>query len=157
MTEGLANLLQGPRRTADALQKVKAKYWAQYSECLRITPGYQTDGGGGGGAGGAKDGAWAALADWGAEIYALEREHEETVNAVKRFLERLAHEYPEYGQRDAMLLIARYVNQTPWSLVWAALAAQGYDAKTERTVHNWHRGALDRCEALLWKETANEQ
>lgn len=153
MTESLAKLLHSPRRTADALQRAEAKYQAQYSECLRITPGYRTDGGGGGGTAGAKDGAWAALADRRAEIGALEKEHEEAVNEVRRFLRTLEVEFPEYGTRDALLLRCRYLRGRDWSMTRKMMADYGYLAKTERTLFNWHRCALDRCEALLRKET----
>lgn len=155
MTEALAGVLLGPRRAQERLDRAQRRRWAKLSEVLRITPGYRESGGGGGGAGGPKDSQLAVLADMSLQVRELRRQCEEAENTLERFLEKLEREFPDYGARDAVLLRCRYRDGRSWAETRSALASRGYWAKTERTLYNWHRGALDRGEALVMGETEN--
>lgn len=151
MTDRLSEILHKPGELRRQSNELRERCSALRCSCQSTTARY---GGcsGGPGTGGPRDTTWAALADADEKLRRCRKELEEAEARLNRLLKKLKSAFPENGHRDHDLLWNRYMLGRTWLDTQKALAAAGHKDPTLRTVYNWHRAALERCEELLSAE-----
>lgn len=131
------SLLHRPRKLAEDIIKLQIRQLTKRSNCENVTVRYGGIGGGSGG-GGAKDYAYADLADTTDELEALKRDFQRSRSELMGFLDAFEADYP----RSSALLRCRYLWWFEWTAVKEWMSAHGYHATTLRTTYNWHNAAL---------------
>ena len=149
MRETLEELMRRPARLTEELRRARADAGEALERCLSVT-GNTTGAPRGPFHSGARDGAWADYAAFTAEVDRLLRSLNDAEGELDAFLARVR---AIQGFRDYCVLHRRYRLGQPWAQVRTDLQATFGRPLTLRTVHNWHRAALDQARAL-WESAA---